>query len=422
MAELALCATAFGIATGITSWYFDQLLPDITLSVTASTVTFWLGVQWGSEEGPGGSRVLIQQICRGAGLTLLLQAVLVYTQIAEPLPFQNVALGSVCAFLLLGAAQLWLYTGTKEGLLILGWGPSCEGIAGALGSDVLGVVESNPSKVPEGVKYLGEYQQLRDVVSTQQPTRIVVGSADWPEWVSPQFLLECRLQGTVVQPAAEVYEQTFQRISVEALRPHDFLWLDALNVSGPVIAMRAIYSNVVGLILLVLLSPLLLLVGGIAWLAAGKGGFFERVECAGFRGIPFKMLRFRLCGADGEKTWFAPFIIRLRLTRLPEVINVIRGEMALFGPRPARMVFGNRLEELLPFYRGRVSVLPGVFGWADVNAIASDSRKSPVWKLQEESIQMGYDLYYLKHGSPALDLAILTRRLLGIRDVPSGSL
>jgi lipopolysaccharide/colanic/teichoic acid biosynthesis glycosyltransferase len=99
-------------------------------------------------------------------------------------------------------------------------------------------------------------------------------------------------------------------------------------------------------------------------------------------------------------------ISKLQLVNLPQLINIVRGEMALFGPRPVREKFARRLTECMPFYSYRFSVKPGVLGWAQVHV---QDRISP----PEESTQIEYDLHYIKAGAPILDLEILIRTLLG---------
>jgi lipopolysaccharide/colanic/teichoic acid biosynthesis glycosyltransferase len=97
-------------------------------------------------------------------------------------------------------------------------------------------------------------------------------------------------------------------------------------------------------------------------------------------------------------------ISRLHLTNLPQLINVVRGEMALVGPRAVRQDFAYFLTGLMPFYSHRFSVKPGIMGWAQVNAAGRDMPA-------DECLQVEYDLYYIKEGSPWLDGQILIEAL-----------
>ena len=96
---------------------------------------------------------------------------------------------------------------------------------------------------------------------------------------------------------------------------------------------------------------------------------FESIVCAGFQRIPFSRRRFRIHHAvTGQKTGIGKLICGLHLTNLPQVINLVRGEMGLFGPEPVRAEFASYLEDLSPVYSIRYSMKPGVFGWAQANA------------------------------------------------------
>jgi lipopolysaccharide/colanic/teichoic acid biosynthesis glycosyltransferase len=116
------------------------------------------------------------------------------------------------------------------------------------------------------------------------------------------------------------------------------------------------------------------------------------------------MLRFRTMGADGKLTRIGSLIARLHLTNLPQLMNVVRGEMTLFGPAPVRTAFAERLSHLLPAYVYRFTVKPGIFGWMDANPTETG-------RLPDEMLRLEYDLYYIRQESPSLDLDILLRML-----------
>jgi len=165
----------------------------------------------------------------------------------------------------------------------------------------------------------------------------------------------------------------------------------------------------VGLVFLALLMPALALANRLG----SPGPLFYRQARVGRRGQPFQVLKFRSMIPDAEAAsgavWAADndpritavgrFLRRTRLDELPQVINVLRGEMSLIGPRPERPEFVEQLAHSIPFYRARHSVRPGLSGWAQVQYrygnTADDSR-----------IKLEYDLYYVKHASFLLDLRI----------------
>jgi lipopolysaccharide/colanic/teichoic acid biosynthesis glycosyltransferase len=203
-----------------------------------------------------------------------------------------------------------------------------------------------------------------------------------------------------------LYESQLHRIYCRGSQPVDLLLSPALSPESRTLAIQAIYTNLIGLCLLIVLSPLLLVVGLAVALFSGAGPVFETVECAGFRNIPFLLLRFRTrrAGKTGRITPIGRLLSRLHLVNLPQLFNVVRGEMALFGPRPVRRAFVQRLTEIMPFYAMRLSVKPGMIGWAPAT---TDSA------FANELTQIEYDLYYVKHNSPQLDVEILMRTLFG---------
>jgi lipopolysaccharide/colanic/teichoic acid biosynthesis glycosyltransferase len=168
-------------------------------------------------------------------------------------------------------------------------------------------------------------------------------------------------------------------------------------------AFQAVYTNLIGLLLLILLSPLLGLTGLMVAIFSGPGPMLDTTECSGFYNIPFQLLSFRTTRKDGTGglTRVGSLISRLHLVRLPQLVNIVRGEMALFGPRPVRHVFTQRLTGIMPFYSMRLFVKPGLLGWAKV--------QMPQSARPNDLAEIEYDLYYVKEGSLALDLEILAR-------------
>src|SRR4051794_27568952 len=155
-------------------------------------------------------------------------------------------------------------------------------------------------------------------------------------------------------------------------------------------AIQAIYNNLAGLFFLLLLSPVMLLTAVVLALTPGHGSIIESIECAGFQYIPFRLQRFRTTRTDGSVTPVGRLLRRGRLANLPQLINVVRGDMALVGPRPVRTGFAHHLSSVMPFYAHRFSVKPGLTGWAQAHLSdeqAADTRR-----------EIEYDLYYVKEG------------------------
>ena len=417
--ELVLSVAAFGFVAIFVPASHPELLPeDLAAAIVVFGTAYWWGLQWGAQAPGSGSR--LQGVIVGAGLVLVVQSLANYADLPVQIPFWPTMSGCVAAGGLTAAARAWMLSRWKRGkVLLLGFGPFGPAAVRLLGPALAGVIDTAPAGLPAGVAYLGGYEALESQIHAPEPVvGLLAGSADWQEHVSPRSLLECKLQGIALETVGTLQERLLERLPVEALRPSDFLWSEPLRANRRIMAVQAVYSNLIGLMLLVAFSPVLVVVGLAARIAAGRGPVFEKVECAGFQGIPFFRRRFRIQHASsGELTSIGRLLIMLRLTGLPQLINLVRGEMALVGPHPVRAVFAEYLDRLSPLYSRRLLVKPGIFGWAQANAGRDPAPPgSFAANLQEEHLTIAYDLYYLQFGSPLLDLEILRRTLLGPRD------
>jgi lipopolysaccharide/colanic/teichoic acid biosynthesis glycosyltransferase len=124
--------------------------------------------------------------------------------------------------------------------------------------------------------------------------------------------------------------------------------------------------------------------------------------------IPFELLRFGTRGRDGRPHAVGKALTALRLQFLPRLVNVVRGEMAFFGPPPVRLEFAQRLERLVPVYAHRFTVKPGIQGWSQLNLAGAAG-------APDEALRLEYDLYYVKQNSVSLDIEILLRTLFAPR-------
>ena len=353
---------------------------------------------------------LFQQFCFGTGLNLVLHALLAYLSVLNSALFLIVA-GGLLATILRMLARRWIFrpfVQLHSGVLLVGFDSITDQFLGSLRLPVIGIIDQLPQVVPAGVPFLGDFRQLQQILADCAPTHMIVSTPDWASRISPSVLLDCRLAGMVIEDSVAVYDRLLLRVCCRRMQPMDLLLSRALRADSRAMAIQAIYTNLVGLFFLLALLPLLLVVGAAVALFSGPGPTLESIECTGFQKIPFRLFRFRTRRLDGSgaPTRIGRMISKLQLVNLPQLINIVRGEMALFGPRPVREKFARRLTECMPFYSYRFSVKPGVLGWAQVHV---QDRISP----PEESTQIEYDLHYIKAGAPILDLEILIRTLLG---------
>jgi exopolysaccharide biosynthesis polyprenyl glycosylphosphotransferase len=234
-------------------------------------------------------------------------------------------------------------------------------------------------------------------------------------------LLRCQERGVDVVPMSTVYEQLLRRVPVSYLAPDwPFTLLaeavrarDASRLAKRLLDMA---GAALGLVVLLVVFPIV----GLALLVeSGRPLFYRQVRC-GVGGVTFRVLKLRTMRADAESDgprWAATdddrvtavgrVLRRSRLDELPQMINILRGEMSLVGPRPERPEFIAELEQQIPLYRARLMVQPGLTGWAQVNLPYADSLDGARQKLE-------YDLYYIKHRTLAFDGWILLRTLTTI--------
>ena len=206
-----------------------------------------------------------------------------------------------------------------------------------------------------------------------------------------------------------MYEIAFSRVSSSELRLSEFVFSDRFGPSRGSAVVREFYSLAVAFTAAVLLAPLMLVVAVLIKLTS-RGPVLYRQMRVGLNGKPFVLYKFRSMRQDAEAdtgaVWAAKddprvtplgrWLRRLRIDEVPQLFNVLRGEMAIVGPRPERPEFVKTLTEKLPFYQQRHSVRPGITGWAQINHKYTDT-------LEDTLIKLEYDLYYIKNMSLALD-------------------
>jgi exopolysaccharide biosynthesis polyprenyl glycosylphosphotransferase len=211
-----------------------------------------------------------------------------------------------------------------------------------------------------------------------------------------------------------LFEEIFGHVPMAAINPAWFQCVADPDIRSPTGPLKRAIDVAAGSLLLVICAPLLLTLALLVRRDGGPG-LFRQVRI-GEGGRPFCLYKLRTMqvGADVSAQWASPddprvtrvgaFLRRTHLDELPQLVNVLRGEMSLVGPRPEQPELVDRLERMLRFYQRRHLTRPGVTGWAQVRCGYAGSDMGSAWKLC-------HDLYYLKHRSVALDLLILGETL-----------
>jgi exopolysaccharide biosynthesis polyprenyl glycosylphosphotransferase len=343
-------------------------------------------------------------------------------------------LGIVFAFFLVAAAVApvrSLCSGMRQSrllarrIVILGSGPmavklleeiECSGRGRHL---VAGVIDDGPSPRPWAATTtcLGSPSQLAEIVERVRPARIVIAVADRRDRLPVQVLLESRVGGIIVEDALEFYERLTGKMAIESLRPSD-LFLSWKGFRHPRAA--EILARVVSLLAvtvgLLLLAPLLAVIAA-AIKVESPGPVLFVQDRIGKDGRQFRLLKFRTMHPSDDRrsewardnvhriTAVGGWLRRFRLDELPQLVNVLKGEMNLVGPRPHPTCNRKIFTEGIAYYQIRSMVRPGVTGWAQV-------RYGYANNLEEETEKMRYDLYYIKNRSLWLDARILLRTIL----------
>ena len=283
---------------------------------------------------------------------------------------------------------------------------------------VLGYLDNEPASSPEaieGVPCLGREGDLLHLVRQLQIHEVVVAVERNMDDTLFQELLECQGLGVRVSWMPDVYEKLYHYIPVQHI---DSTWaLHAMQARPAFNYAQQVGKRLFDLIMVILAWPLFTLALPLIALAIrldSPGPIFYRQVRAGRAGKPFSILKFRTMCVDAEKdgkarwamkdderiTRVGRLLRKSRLDELPQLLNVLRGEMSLVGPRPERPEFIQELERELPFYRTRLMVKPGITGWAQIHYDYGNSVEDGLVKLQ-------YDFYYVRYWSLWLDLYIV---------------
>lgn len=262
------------------------------------------------------------------------------------------------------------------------------------------------------------HAQLRRTVRDLRVSEIVIAVRDRRGGVLPlRQLLDCKLQGVRVMDLASFYERELGLLQVDQLRASWLIFGEGFNQGIVRDVVKRIFDVLVSLIILAATLPVLLL-GMLAVVLDSRGPLFYRQERVGQGGKRFSIYKLRSMRVDAEKdgqprwavqndariTRVGRFLRKTRIDELPQVYNVLRGDMSFVGPRPERAFFVDQLIEQIPYYDVRHSIKPGVTGWSQVRYPYGASVDDALAKLQ-------YDLYYVKNHSLFLDLLILVETL-----------
>lgn len=307
-------------------------------------------------------------------------------------------------------------------VLIVGTGPEASGVEASLRSlgyprfSVVGfyAADGGTPERADAVRVFPSGQSLLEIVERNSVEEVIVAVREQRGGVLPlRELLECRISGVPVTDLAGFYERVRGEVPIDSLKASWLIYGGGFAQDTMRTLIKRLFDIFSAAVLLTLALPVMLLTA-VAIKLESRGPVLYRQERVGQGGRSFWCTKFRSMRVDAEKdgvarwaqakdprvTRVGSFIRRMRIDELPQLINVLRGEMSLVGPRPERPSFVAQLKESIRFYDVRHSVKPGVTGWAQV-------RYSYGASVEDASRKLQFDLYYVKNHSLFLDLLIL---------------
>lgn len=377
----------------------------------------------------------LRQTLRGIGLVFLASTIvyLVIYFAVEPnsLPRLGVAVFIVAATVL---SLIWrlIYIRTftsvssQQRVLIVGAGKAGTALVNIISEldpppfKLIGLIDDDPAKLGtniQGYPILGNHENMAEVITNQGITDLILAISNEMNHGMFQSILTSQEDGVNLTTMTETYENLSGRVPIDLLESDWVVraFLDRAPTSGFYrIAKRLLdlLLGLIGLLVLTILSPLLAL---IILIDSGRPIIFTQKRL-GRGGKPYTIYKLRTMKSrsDMEKealvtttndpriTRIGRFLRKSHLDELPQIINVLRGEMSFVGPRSERVELVQVFQKEVPFYRARMLVKPGITGWAQIHQPYAETIKETATKLQ-------YDLYYIEHASIWMDLNILLR-------------
>jgi sugar transferase (PEP-CTERM system associated) len=370
--------------------------------------------------------VLAQQLCMVIGIAFLLQGLISYLDANLRVPIRVMVVGSAISVVAIFAWRVFFSSHAHQmvgldRLLLVGGSPLLEDIGEHIaehpeaGLQVVGYVEDRrePGTQIAGGKVLGRVAALREIIQATDPDRVVVGMSERRQRMPVSELLDLRFAGHIIEEAASTFERVCGRVCLKELRPSQLIYSGELGPQRASLFYQTLSNLLLAGVGIVLAIPLMALTALAVRLTSAGPALYRQVR-VGLDGAPFTLYKFRSMRVDAEAVTGAVWaslddprvtpvgriLRKLRIDELPQLFNVLKGEMSIVGPRPERPEFVRALSEKIPYYRQRHCVKPGITGWAQINYKYGDTLEDTIRKLE-------YDLYYIKNMSLGLDTYII---------------
>ena len=427
LAEIAILATAFYFGAHIYIASIPHELPSAYLFIKGLVFAFIIffammaiGLYWHNEEG------IFEKLFR---ITIgYLVGIIIFIFFFDLFPYVSFDKGEFALVAVMGFAGVLVFRWSyyllsdhdilKQRFLVLGAGTKASRLAelNLHESKIVGYIPvSDQNHYLANRKLLQYNKSLVEIAKEHQANNIIVALDERRKCFPVEDLIECKMSGIQIMDLTEFFESHKEQININELSPSSIIFSSGFRAAIIASYSKRLFDIGVSSLLLILTLPLMILTAiAISIDSHGRGSIIYRQTRVGKGEAPFEVLKFRTMNVDAEKDGKAiwaknkdPRVTRVgrvlrkfRIDELPQLINVIRGEMSFVGPRPERPEFVQQLSTKIPYYRLRHKIKPGITGWAQISYPYGSSEEDATKKLQ-------YDLYYIKNYSMLLDLNIL---------------
>ena len=288
----------------------------------------------------------------------------------------------------------------------------------ALGLDVVGYIKVHDNCADseyEGIKTIGTIENLNELIDRFNAKEVIIALDREDKEALVEIIAKCESQNVGLKIIPDLYE-----ILSGQARTSQIYGIPLIDIMPQLMPewekkLKRFIDIGVSLIFLLITSPVLLITSILIKMESDGNVFYRQDRC-GINGNPFKIIKFRSMRNDAEKltgpvwsqkddpriTKVGKFIRRTRIDEIPQIINVLKGEMSIVGPRPERPFFVEKLSKEIPYYKRRLKVRPGITGWAQVKHKYDET-------IEDVKIKLRYDLFYIENMSLRMDFKILFR-------------
>jgi sugar transferase (PEP-CTERM system associated) len=369
--------------------------------------------------------IAIGFVCIGVGL---LSYAIPKFGVASTMYYLSILIASLSLLLWRVAFELYItWLAPKENVLIVGTGEVARQVGQEVkrnerfGFHLVGFIDPTPTANPRSMgsvgNILGNHAEMDRIIGKHGVNKVVVAITERRGEYPVGDLLALRVTGCQILEWPGFFEKLAGKIPIDHLAPSFFIFNEGFRKSRILLALRRVVNEIVAAVALLLLLPVFAVVAVLIRLDSPGPAFYSQIR-VGQNGRRIRIYKFRSMRNDaemnGDAVWAVKddprvtrvgrFLRKSRIDELPQLFNVLFGELDFVGPRPERPEFVEKLQAMIPYYALRHTVKPGLTGWAQVMFHYSGT-------IDESREKLEYDLFYIKNMSLRLDLLILFHTL-----------